>query len=110
MKNSKKQEKVKLNIKKGDTVVVLSGDSKGETGVVQKILLDDYRAIVEGVNKVKRHVKPSADTPGGIIEKEASIQLSNLMLMDANGVASRIKREKRDGKTVRVSKKTQEVI
>jgi len=103
-------KKIKLHIKKGDTVVVLSGDSKGETGVVQKVLVDDYRAIVEGVNKVKRHVKPSADSPGGIVEQEAPIHISNLMLVDANGVASRVKREKREGKTVRVSKKTQEVI
>ena len=70
MKNSS-SKKIKLHIKKGDTVVVLSGDSKGETGVVQKVLVDDYRALVEGVNKVKRHVKPSSDSPGGIVEQEA---------------------------------------
>ncbi len=59
---------------------------------------------------VKRHVKPSAQVPGGIVEKEAPIHLSNLMLVDSKGEASRISREKQNGKTVRVSKKTKEVI
>ena len=107
----KKKKVIKSHIKKGDTVVVLSGDSKGDTGVVEAIFLAEYRAIVKDVNKVKRHVRPSAEQPGGIIEKEASIHISNLMLVDSEGVASRIKKEKdENGKKVRVSKKTQEVI
>lgn len=108
MANQKK--KIKLHIKKGDTVLILSGDEKGQTGLVTKVFPTEYRAIIEGKNIVKRHVRPSAETPGGIVEKEATIHISNLMVVDANGVASRISREKRDGKTVRVSKKTKEVI
>lgn len=103
-------QKFKLHIKKGDTVKILSGDYKGQTGTVVKVFPAEYKAIVEGKNIVKRHVRPSAETPGGIIEKEAPIHISNLMVVDANGQASRISREKRDGKTVRVSKKTKEVI
>ncbi len=105
-----KQKKIKLHIKKGDTVLILSGDDKGKTGNVLKVFPEDYRALVEGINIVKRHVRPSADRPGGIDEKEAPIHISKLMLVDANGEASRISREKRDGKSVRVSKKTKEVI
>lgn len=107
----KKQNSVKkLHIKTGDTVLVLSGDDKGKKGVVKQIIAEKYRAIVEGLNKVKRHVKPSADQPGGIVEREASMHISNLMLVDAEGTASRIKIEVRDGKKVRVSKKTNNII
>ena len=107
----KETKKIKSHIRKGDTVVVLSGDSKGETGVVEVVFATEYTAIVEGVNMVKRHVRPSAEQPGGIIEKEAPLHLSKLMLVDANGQASRIKKERNEnGKLVRVSKKTQEVI
>lgn len=105
MKRTKKV--IKSHIKKGDTVVVLSGDSKGDTGVVEMVFPEEYRAIVKGVNMVKRHVRPSAEQPGGIIEKEATIHISNLMLVDADGEASRIKRTRNEnGKLVRVSKKT----
>lgn len=109
----KKTEKkiIKSHIKKGDSVLVLSGENKGEKGVVEAVLVDKYHAIVKGINLVKRHVRPSADQPGGVVEKEASIHISNLMLLDANGNASRIKRQRNEnGKLVRVSKKTQEVI
>lgn len=109
----KKEDKkiVKSHIKKGDTVMILSGDNKGETGVVEAVFVDQYRAIVKGINLVKRHVRPSADQPGGVVEKEASLHISKLMLLDAKGVASRIKRQRdENGKLVRVSKKTQEVI
>ena len=69
-----------MHIKKGDTVVVLSGDDRGKEGVVLKIDFKKQRAIVEGVNFVKRHVRPTQKNPqGGIIEKEASIHVSNLM-------------------------------
>lgn len=105
MKKTKKV--IKSHIKKGDTVVVLSGDSKGDTGVVEMVFPEEYRAIVKDVNMVKRHVRPSAEQPGGIIEKEAAIHISNLMLVDADGEASRIKRTRNEnGKLVRVSKKT----
>lgn len=103
-------KKIKSHIKKGDKVIVLSGESKGDVGVVQKVYVSDYRAIVEGVNMVKRHVRPTAEQPGGITEKESSIHISNLMLMDSNDVPSRVKTEIRDDKKVRVSKKTGEVI
>ncbi len=102
--------KIKLHIKAGDSVVIISGDHKGEQGKVVKVFPSDNKAIIEGYNKVKRHVKPSAQTPGGIVEKEAPIHISNLMLLDENGVASRISREEKDGKKVRVSKKTKEII
>lgn len=110
MKKSNKKV-IKSHIKKGDTVKVLSGDSKGDTGVVEVVFAADYRAIVKGVNMVKRHVRPTADQMGGIVEKEAPIHISNLMLVDANGEASRIKKQRdENGKKVRISKKTQEVI
>lgn len=106
----------KLHIKKGDKVEILSGESKGIQGTITRVFPDTYRAIVEGegVKKVKRHVRPTAESPGGIVDRDFPIHISNLMLVDAKDVASRVKREKReiDGKlkTVRVSKKTQEVI
>ena len=106
----KKNQIIKSHIKKGDRVMVIAGESKGDIGVVQKVIPADYRAVVEGVNKVKRHVRPTAEQPGGITEKEAAIHISNLMLVDANDVPSRVKVEVRDGKKVRVSKKTGEVI
>ncbi len=107
----KSNKKIKSHIRKGDSVKVLSGDSKGDTGVVEQVLAEDYRAIVTGVNMVKRHVRPSAEQPGGIIEKEASIHISNLMLLDDEGQASRIRRDRdENGKLVRVSKKTQQNI
>jgi len=110
MANKNKNNKVKLHVKNGDSVLIIAGDHKGEQGVVKKIFTKEYMAIIEGFNMVKRHVRPSAQVPGGIVEKEAPIHLSNLMLVDAKGEPSRISREERDGKTVRVSKKTKEVI
>ena len=103
-----------IKIKKGDTVIVLSGKDKGKNGKVLRIVKfktnPRVKAVVEGVNKVKKHVRPTAESPGGIIDKEAALHLSKLMLVDANGVASRTKVEFVDGKKVRKSKKTQEVI
>ncbi len=102
----------KLHIKKGDTVKVLAGENKGETGKVIRILPVKNKALVEGINVVKKHNKPTAENPqGGITEMEAPIHLSNLMYVDANGDASRIGRKEDDkGKMVRYSKKTQEII
>ena len=101
----------KLHIKVGDTVQVMSGESKGQSGKVQTIDRTKNRAIVEGVNVVKKHVKPSATNPqGGIVEKEAGIHISNLMLV-INGQPSRIgRRADEKGKLVRFSKKTGEEI
>jgi len=101
----------KLHIKVGDTVKVLSGESVGQSGKVLSIDRKKLRAVVEGVNMIKRHTKPSATDPqGGIVEKEASIHVSNLMIVH-NGVASRVGRRMNDkGKLVRYSKKSGEEI
>lgn len=103
----------KLHIKKDDTVIVLAGEDKGKTGKVLKVLVDEYRAVVEGINMVSRSTKPSAKYPqGGIIKKEAPIHISNLSLIDPkSGKATRIaiKRDA-DGKKVRIAKKSGEEI
>jgi len=104
---------MKLHIKKGDTVKVITGNSKGKTGKVLDVYTSKYRAIVEGLNMVTKHSKPSAESPeGGIKKVEASIHLSNLMLVDpASGDATRTGRKQdANGKLQRFSKKTGEVI
>jgi large subunit ribosomal protein L24 len=103
----------KLHIKKGDNVVVIAGNNKGKKGRVLEIITKTDRAIVEGVNLIKKHTKPNAKTPqGGIVDKEAPIHISNLMLFDAKaGVATRVGRRLNDkGKLVRYSKKSGEEI
>jgi large subunit ribosomal protein L24 len=103
----------KFHVKKGDKVVVLSGEHKGKEGVVLEMLPNKSKAIVEGVNVVKKHKKPSATDPqGGIEETEAPIYLSKLMLVDpSTGEPTRIGRKlDENGKLVRYSKKTQEII
>lgn len=81
----------KLKIKTGDTVRVIAGDHKGSEGTVQKVLIEKNKAIVEGVNMVKKHTKPSAQNPqGGIVEKEAAIHISNLSLLTSKGEATRV--------------------
>lgn len=102
----------KLHIKKNDLVKVLAGENKGAEGKVLEVFPDKNKALVEGVNIVKRHTKPNAAHPnGGIVEKEAPIHLSNLMLIDPkSGQPTRIGRKVVDGKIQRVSKKTGEVI
>ena len=101
----------KLKIKTGDTVRVIAGDHKGSEGKVIKVLLDKNKAIVEGVNMVKKHMKPSAQSPqGGIVEKEALIQISNLSLLTAKGETTRVGYKMENGKKVRFSKKSNEVI
>ena len=99
-------------IKKGDTVKVISGDHKGETGVVKKVLVKEHRVIIEGVNKVSRHTRPNNENPdGGIIQKEAPIAVSNVMLFDTKaGEASKIGYKVVDGKKVRYFKKTTNVL
>lgn len=101
----------KLHIKVGDTVKVLSGESKGQEGTVLTIDRTKERATVGGVNLVKRHTKPSASEPqGGIIEKEAAMHVSNLMVV-VKGQASRTGRKiDAKGKSVRYSKKSGEEI
>ncbi|MBP9150672.1 MAG: 50S ribosomal protein L24 [Flavobacteriales bacterium] len=102
----------KFHIKKGDTVKVIAGESKGEEGKVLEVIPAKNRALVEGVNMAKRHTKPNAAHPnGGIVEQEAAIQLSNLMLVDPKtGETTRTGRKLVDGKLVRYSKKSGEVI
>ncbi|HBF88163.1 MAG TPA: 50S ribosomal protein L24 [Bacteroidales bacterium] len=104
----------KLHIKKGDTVVVLAGDSKGQQGKVLEVIVKKDKAIVEGVNMVSKHTKPNAASPqGGIIKKEAPIHVSNLMLVDpATGKATRTGRkiDEKTSKLVRYSKKSGEEI
>jgi large subunit ribosomal protein L24 len=96
----------KFKIKSGDTVKVIAGDHKGSEGKVLQIIKDKGRVLVEGVNLVSKHTKPSAQNPqGGIFKKEASMHISNVMLVDA-GVAVRVG-YKVDGDTkTRISKKT----
>ncbi len=101
---------MKLKIKSGDTVTVIAGDHKGSEGKILSVDRENRKAIVEGVNVVKKHEKPSAQNPqGGIVEKEAPIHISNLSLME-NGEAVRVGYDFKDGKKVRVSKKTGEII
>ena len=104
----------KLHIKKGDTVKVIAGNSKGQEGKVIEVIISKSRALVEGVNMVSKHTKPNAASPhGGIIKKESSIHISNLMLVDPkSGDATRIGRKIDDktGKLTRYSKKSGEVI
>ena len=103
----------KLHIKKDDTVIVLAGEDKGKTGKVLKVFVDKQRALVEGINIVKKSAKPSAKHPqGGIIEQEAPIHNSNLSLIDPkSGKATRIAiKINEDGKKVRVAKKSGEEI
>ena len=103
----------KLKIKKGDNVVVIAGDSKGQQGRVLFIEVDKERAIVEGVNMVTKHSRPTQDNPkGGLLKKEAPIHLSNLKVQDGSGKATRIGRklDEKSNKLVRYSKNTGEVI
>ena len=103
----------KLHIKKGDTVIVITGESKGQQGRVLEVMRPKERAIVEGVNMVSKHTKPNAQSPqGGIIKKEASIHISNLQLVDpASGDPTRIgRRLNSNDKLVRYSKKSGEEI
>ena len=106
--------KPKFNIRKGDKVVVIAGDDKdiSKARTVKKVLVDESRVIVEGVNIVTKHSKPSAqNTKGGIVKMEAPIHISNVMLWDAKEKApAKVRREREDGKTVRISKKSGEKI
>lgn len=106
--------KAKFNIKKGDNVVVITGDDKDlkKPRVVLEVIVDKAKVIVEGVNIVTKHTKPSAqNTKGGIVKVEAPISISNVMLWDAKTNApTKIKRSRETGKLVRISKKSGEVI
>ena len=99
-------------IKKGDKVVVITGKDKGRSGEVTKVLVDENRVVVSGINMIKRHEKPSAASQGGIISREASIHTSNVALADPkDGKATRVGfKVLADGKKVRVAKRSGETV
>ena len=104
--------KPKYNIRKGDQVVVIAGDDKDpkKPRLVKEVFVDEGKILVEGVNIITKHTKPSAqNTKGGIVKKEAPIHISNVMLWDGKQGA-KVKRELKDDKKVRVSKKSGGVI
>lgn len=109
-----KRFKPKFSIKKGDSVVVITGDDKDlkKPRKVLEVLVDEARVLVEGVNIVTKHTKPTAqNTQGGIQKVEAPIAISNVMLWDAkSGGPSKVKLSRKDGKLVRTAKKSGEVI
>jgi large subunit ribosomal protein L24 len=113
---AKKNKRVKLPVRKGDRVMIISGESKGKIGTISQVFPEKYRAIVdgEGIKKAKRHVRPTAQAPGGIFERDIPIHISNLMLVDSDNNPRRFNREEHDVdgkmKTVRVLKKSKEVI
>lgn len=110
IKNNKRFT-TKLHIRKGDTVMVLSGDDKGKTGEVLQIIPAKMRAVVDGINIVKKHVKASQTEEGGIQEMPAPIHISNLAVVDPKtGEATRVGRKIVDGKSVRYSKSSGNII
>ncbi len=101
-----------MHVKKGDKVMVISGKDKGKTGVILSAFPKKDRVLVEGVNIVKKHTKPNQANPqGGIVEQEAAIHVSNVMLIDPKtGEPTRVGYKVEDGKKVRVAKKSGEII
>ena len=100
-----------MKIKKGDKVQVITGAYKGTVAEVTKVFPKENKVIVEGVNIVKKHQRPTNELPqGGIIEKEAAIHVSNVQVLDKNGVAGRVGYKVVDGKKVRYNKKSGEVL
>ena len=103
---------IKLKIKSGDNVRVIAGDHKGSEGKVVRVFREKNKAIVEGVNMVSKHVKPSATNPqGGIVKKEAAIHISNIALVDAtSNVVTKVAYKVEGDKKVRVSKKSNQAL
>ena len=103
---------IKLHIRKGDNVIVLAGRDKGKTGKVQKVLVSEQHAIVEGINMVSKSTKPSAQNPqGGIVKQEAPIHISNLSLIDPkSGKATRVSIKHEGKNVIRIAKKSGEEI
>ncbi|MEO1055048.1 MAG: 50S ribosomal protein L24 [Bacteroidota bacterium] len=111
--NRSKNKQPKLHIRKGDNVKVIAGNDKGKTGKVLNIITDKRRAVVEGINIVTKHSKPSAENPeGGINKVEAAVHISNLMVIDSStGEPTKVGRKKDDdGSLYRYSKKTGEPL
>lgn len=112
-KDQQKRFAPKLKIKKGDRVIVIAGADKSRTEIreVLQVFPKENRALVEGVNIRKKHMKPTDQDAGGIVEKPSPIHISNLMLVDANGAPTRVGRQRNDdGKLVRIAKKTGNTI
>mgnify|MGYP001423363634 CR=1 FL=1 len=102
---------MKLKIKKGDTVQVIAGSQKGKKGLVTAVIKDANRAVVEGVNIRKKHMKPTNNNPGGIVEIEAPLHISNLSLLDPkSGKPTRVGYRMEKDQKVRYSKKSNEII
>ena len=100
-----------MKVKANDTVIVIAGKDKGKQGRVKQALPKADKVVVEGVNIVKKHQRPTNELPqGGIIEKEAAIHVSNVQVLDKNGVAGRVGYKFVDGKKVRYNKKSGEVL
>ncbi|MFD1363537.1 50S ribosomal protein L24 [Lentibacillus salinarum] len=101
-----------MHVKKGDKVKVISGKDRGKEGTILEAYPKKERVLVEGINMIKKHAKPSQDNPqGGILNQEAAIHVSNVMLIDPkSGEPTRIGYETRDGKKVRIAKKSGEAI
>lgn len=98
-------------VKKGDKVIVTTGRDKGKQGEVLRVIPAESRVVVQGVNMIKRHQRPTQTSQGGIVEREAPLHLSNVMHVDPkSGEATRIRFEERDGKKVRVAKRSGETI
>ena len=105
--------KAKMKIKKGDQVVVITGKDKGKRGEVLRVMPEERRVLVQGVNMVKRHTRPSPSQPGGIIDKEASIHVSNVALVDPKSTdkCTRVGYTfLEDGRKVRVARRSGEMI
>jgi len=103
---------IKLKVKKGDEVIVITGKNKGKKGKVLSVLPKENKAVVSGVNLVKKHTKPSQNSEGGIIQKELPIHISNISLIDPkSGTSTRVGfKTLEDGSKVRVAKKSGEII
>lgn len=103
---------IKLKIKTGDTVRVIAGDHKGSEGKIVRVLREKNKAVVEGVNFIKKHVKPSASNPqGGIVKREAPLHISNLAIVDPKtNEVTKVAFKEENGKKVRVSKKSNQVL
>lgn len=110
-KQQTNRSKPKLHIRKGDTVMVMAGDDKGKTGAVIQVIPAKMRAVVDGINIVKKHTKATQDSEGGIMEMPAPVHVSNLSLLDPkSGEPTRVGRRMENGEWVRYSKKSGNII
>ena len=100
-----------MKYKVGDNVKIIAGDQKGSSGKIVKIYRAKNKALVEGINMVKKHNKPNANNPkGGIVEKESPVHISNISFVTKDGNTTRVGYKVEDGKKVRISTKTKEII